>query len=155
MRIQPGRSDFKGAIERFKESDPKPLVIRQMPFAESLEATVVGLDVQAGTLRARFRCGPEFIQGAGVVQGGVLAAMLDLSMAFLSLSVLPTEYTCATAQLNVHFLSPAFPGTFVADSELEKYGKRVLFSRAALRPAEDEPPVATATGVFTVLNHRA
>ncbi len=152
MAIQPGRSAFKGAIERFNNPDPEPLFIRRMPFAESLEAAVVGLDVQAGILRARFYCGPEFLQGAGVIQGGALAAMLDLSMAFLSLSVLPATSTCATAQLNVHFLSPAFPGVFYAEAELEKSGKRVLFTRATLHPAEDNAPVASATAVFTVLN---
>ncbi len=155
MSIQPGRSAFKGAIQRFDEPNPKPLVIRRMPFAESLEATVVDLDVQAGTLRARFCCGPEFLQGAGVVQGGVLAAMLDLSMAFLSLAVLPAELTCATAQLNTHFLTPALPGVFYAESEVEKSGKRVLFSRATLRPAEGGAAVASATAVFTVLHHHA
>lgn len=151
--MQPGRSAFKGAIQRFDHPEPRPLVIRGMPFAESLAATVVELDVSAGTLRGRFQCGPESLQGAGVVQGGVLTAMLDLSMAFLGLAVLPAESTCATAQLNVHFLRPAQPGVFYATSEVERSGKRVLFCRATLQPAERDAPVASATAVFTVLNH--
>lgn len=152
MGIQSGRSAFKGAIGRFGEPDPRPLVIRNMPFAESLEAAVVALDISEETLRARFVCGSEFLQGAGVLQGGVLSAMLDLSMAFLSLAVLPAESTCATAQLNVHFLAPAFPGAFYVEAEMEKSGKRVLFSRATLHPAGGCGPVASATGVFTVLD---
>lgn len=151
MSVRAGRAAFKGAIRRFESPDPRPLVIRNMPFAETMEATVVALDAEAGTLRARFVCGPEFIQGAGVLQGGVLSAMLDLSMAFVSLAVLPAESTCATAQLNVHFLNPAFPGVLFADAEIEKSGKRVLFSRATLTPEGGEP-VASATAVFTVLN---
>ncbi|WP_313673656.1 PaaI family thioesterase [Mycolicibacterium sp.] len=152
MGIQPGRIAYKSAIRRFETSDPKPLVIRNMPFAESMEASIVDLDVEAGRLRARFVCGTEFLQGAGVLQGGVLSAMLDLSMAFLSLAILPAEFTCATAQLNVHFLSPAFPGVFFAESEMEKCGKRMLFNRAALHPADGSGPAASATGVFTVLS---
>lgn len=77
--------------------------------------------------------------------------MLDLSMAFLSLAVLPAESTCATAQLNVHFLGPAYPGAYVAEAQVEKSGKRVLFNRATLTPAGGIRPVASATGVFSVL----
>lgn len=152
MGIQPGRAAFKGAIRRFESADPTPLVIKNMPFAESMEATLVALDANAGTVRTRFVCGTEFLQGAGVLQGGALSAMLDLSMAFLSLAVLPAESTCATAQLNVHFLAPAYPGVFFADAELEKSGKRVIFNRARLIPANGGGPVASATGVFTVLS---
>jgi uncharacterized protein (TIGR00369 family) len=151
MGLQPGRAAFKGAIRRFELTDARPLVIRNMPFAEAMDATVVDLNETAGTLRARFVCGEEFLQGAGVLQGGVLSAMLDLSMAFLSLAVIPAESTCATAQLNVHFLSPAHPGVFFADAEMEKSGKRVLFNRARLTPAGSGRPVASATAVFTVL----
>lgn len=151
MAIQPGRVAFKGAIRRFELPDPPPLAIRKMPFAESLDASILGLDVGERTLSARFVCGPEHIQGAGVVQGGILAAMLDLSMAFVSLAVLPAELTCATAQLNVHYLHPAHPGVFCATSQVEKPGKRVMFSRAELRAA-DGTPVASATAVFTVLS---
>lgn len=152
MALQPGRIAFKGAIQRFESPDPKPLAIRKMPFAESLAATIVSLSAADQTLTARFTCGEEFIQGAGVVQGGVVAAMLDLSMAFVSLSILPAELTCATAQLNVHFLAPAQPGAFHATAEVEKSGKRVLFSRATLFPADGGGPVASASAVFTVLS---
>lgn len=152
MAIQQGRVAFKSAIERFESPNPKPLTIRKMPFAESLDATIVSLSAGEQKLSARFTCGPEFIQGAGVVQGGVVAAMLDLAMAFVSLSILPAELTCATAQLNIHFLAPAKPGTFHATAEVEKSGKRVLFSRAALFPADGSGPVASATAVFTILS---
>ena len=153
MAVQPGRSAYKGAIQRFGFPDPKPLAIKQMPFAEDLGATILSVDLEARSLHARFECGPQYLQGAGVLQGGALAAMLDLSMAFLSLAVLPAELTCATAQLNVHYLRPAYPGTFRAEAEVEKPGKRVLFNRAALFGADDDEPVASATAVFTVLGN--
>lgn len=151
MSAQPGRIAYRGAIARFESPNAKPLAIRQMPFAEAVSATILDLDLQRRWLHARFLCGPEYLQGAGVIQGGVLATMLDLSMAFVSLAVLPAELNCATAQLNVHYLRPAFPGEFHAESEVEKLGKRVLFNRATVRPADGGEPVASATAVFTVL----
>lgn len=155
MATQPGRAAYRGAIQRFDFPNAKPLVIRQMPFAEALGATIVAVDLVARRLRARFDCGTEYLQGAGVLQGGVLASMLDLSMAFVSLAVLPAELTCATAQLNVHYLKPALPGEFCAESEVEKLGKRMLFSRSMLCPAGGGDPVASATAVFTVLGSDA
>lgn len=151
MGSQPGRAAFKGAIRRFAEPDAQPLVIRNMPFAESLQATITALDIAERKLIAHFTCGPDYIQGAGVVQGGVLAAMLDLSMAFVCLAELPAETTCATAQLNTHFLNPALPGLFRSESAIEKSGKRVIFSRATLFQADGDKAVASATAVFTVL----
>lgn len=147
----PARAAFKGAIERFQQDNPKPLAIRNMPFAEALQAAVVDLDLEERRLSAHFMCGPEYIQGVGAVQGGILAAMLDLSMAFLCLAELPAQATCATAQLNVHYLRPAFPGPFRSEAQIEKSGKRVMFSRATLFPVDSDKPVASATAVFTVL----
>ena len=151
MTALPGRIAYRGAIARFESPNPKPLAIRQMPFAEALGATILNLDLQRRWLRARYFCGPEYLQGAGVLQGGALATMLDLSMAFVSLAVLPAELNCATAQLNVHYLRPAFPGEFHAESEVEKLGRRVLFNRATVSSADDGEVVASATAVFTVL----
>lgn len=70
MGVQPGREAYKGAIERFAAPDAKPLVIRKMPFAESMGATVVALDTERGVLQAHFVCGPEFLKGPVFFRAG-------------------------------------------------------------------------------------
>ena len=153
MAANPSRIAFKRAIERLSQPNAEPLVMKHSPFAESLEAAILSLDLEKRTLRARFNPGRQYLQGAGVLQGGILATMLDFSMAFVSLSVLPEELSCATAQLNVHYLRPANPGLYYAHAEVEKAGKRVLFNRAMLIPAEGGDPVASATATFTGLGN--
>ena len=49
--------------------------------------------------------------------------------------------------------STANPGLYYAHAEVEKAGKRVLFNRAMLIPAEGGDPVASATATFTVLGN--
>lgn len=151
VRIQAGRVAFRDAVSTLDGSGSEPLVITDSPFAESLEAEILAADTERRWLRVGFCCGPQFLQSTGTLQGGALATMLDLSMAFASLAALPAEFGCATVQLNVHYLRPAFPGRFHAEAELDKLGKRALFSRAALRPADSAEPVATATAVFSVV----
>src|SRR4051812_6894980 len=116
MATNPGRAAYKHAIAKLMGPDAEPLVIRHSPFAQSLEASIVRIDLEKKVLRARFKPGPEYMQGAGVLQGGILATMLDFSMAFITLGVLPEELSCATAQLNIHYLKAAQPGVYFADS---------------------------------------
>jgi uncharacterized protein (TIGR00369 family) len=102
-------------------------------------------------LRARFNPGEQYLQGAGVLQGGILATMLDFSMAFITLAELPEEASCATAQLNVHYLKAARPGMYIVESGIEKSGRRLVFTYASIAPEAGGDPVASATGVFSVL----
>jgi uncharacterized protein (TIGR00369 family) len=153
MATNPGRAAYKGAIERLSGPNPEPLVMKHNPFAISLEAAVISVNLAEKTLRARFNPGPQYLQGAGVLQGGILATMLDFSMAFITLAVLPEDLSCATAQLNIHYLKAAQPGLYYAQSGVEKSGKRLVFTYANLVPDGGTEPVASATAVFTVLGN--
>jgi uncharacterized protein (TIGR00369 family) len=147
MATNPGRAAYKRAIANLTE----PLVMKQSPFAESLGAAILSVDLEKRILRARFSPGPQFLQGAGVLQGGALATMLDFSMAFITLAVLPEELSCATAQLNVHYLKAAMPGAYICEAGIEKAGKRLVFPYASIAPESGGDPVASATAVFSVL----
>ena len=153
MATNPGRAAFRAAIAKLSLPNPEPLVIRHSPFAQSLEASIVSVDLEHRRLRARFNPGEQYLQGAGVLQGGILATMLDFSMAFITLAVLPEELSCATAQLNVHYLKAAKTGYYIAEAEIEKVGKRLVFNRASIAPAEGGDAVASATAVFSVLGN--
>ncbi|MBV8512799.1 MAG: PaaI family thioesterase, partial [Xanthobacteraceae bacterium] len=102
-----------------------------------------------------FEPGREFLQGNGVVQGGIVTAMLDMTAAFAVLATLPDDRTAATASLTVSFLSAVRPGPLLATGLVERAGRRLIFARAQLESAPDGTLLATASVVMSVLEMRA
>ena len=53
---------------------------RRLPCAKTLGIEFVEIDGERGTVEVKFEAKPEFLNPAGNVQGGFLAAMLDDTM---------------------------------------------------------------------------
>jgi uncharacterized protein (TIGR00369 family) len=148
MSIAPQNRD-QILLHRFRDAPGAPLPIDSSPFALALGGRIARVDVERQSVELLFEPGPQFLQGANVVQGGVVSAMIDFAMAFAGLAMLPAVRSCATTTLTVAFQRPARPGTYVAAGTIERIGQRVIFSRGTLaRP--DEPPVATGTSTLTI-----
>ena len=148
MATLPGRAAYKRAIAALGEPNAEPLVMKHSPFAMALHARILSYDPATQKLRARFEPGEQFLQGSGVLQGGILATMMDFSMAFVTLAHLSEDLSCATAQLNIHYLKAANPGRYIAESGIEKAGRRLVFTWSRLMPEDGGDPVASSTAVF-------
>ena len=122
------------------------------PVAESMRTVLAS--AERGRVRLRFEVDHQFTQGDGVIQGGILTAMLDFGMAFAALSVVAEGESVATVGINVNFLRVAAAGRFEVDARLEKIGKRMVFARADLA-REDGELVASASAPLTILVPRA
>jgi len=122
------------------------------PVAESMRMILVS--AERGRVRLRFDIDQRFTQGDGVIQGGIVTAMLDFGMAFAGLSVVSEGESVATVGINVNFLRVSAPGRFEVEARLEKVGKRMVFARADLM-REDGEPVASASAPLTILTRRA
>ena len=120
------------------------------PMACALGSELVAIDPEAMTLEMRFTPQAQFLQGAGVLQGGAVTAMLDFAMAFAAMAVLPAGRVCSTADLNVRFLRPAPLGSYRAIGEVEKLGRQLLFSQARLFSG-DAPRQLVAAGSARLL----
>ena len=107
-------------------------------------------DAQAGAVTWAFVPEPLFLQGAGVIQGGALTAMLDFAMAFATLAHMPIGSSCATVNLNTAFLRPAPRGHYLATGEVERRGRQLAFTHARLARAEDGQVVATGTSTLAL-----
>jgi len=101
-------------------------------------------------IRARFHIGPEFTQGNSVVQGGILAAMLDFGMIFAAFTRTDTGHTLATITQTTNFLRPALAGDFTVEAEVERAGRLLIHTRATLSAA-DGKPVATASSPIALI----
>lgn len=127
-----------------------PLGVDSNPLAAMLDCRLLALDRTAGVIRMSFNPPPQFVQGRGVVQGGIVSTMLDFAAAFAALAILPDGQTAATASITVNFQGAVRAGTLIAAGVVERAGKRLIFTRSQLQ-GEDDRVLATASAVMSVL----
>jgi acyl-coenzyme A thioesterase PaaI-like protein len=93
---------------------------------------VLHTDPEAGVARVRFVARPEFAHSNGtVVQGGLVTAWLDCSMAVAVHAKDPTA-GLASLELKVSFLDRAEVTTFEAEARILRWGRSVVFLDADL-----------------------
>lgn len=122
------------------------------PLAVEMAMTI--LQATEGHVRAQFSNGQRFTQGNGVVQGGIVAAMLDFGMAFAAFSCIPANATIATVSQTTNYFRAAQAGVFVVQAELEKVGRNLINARATLA-GPDGKILASATAPIAVIALRA
>jgi uncharacterized protein (TIGR00369 family) len=136
-------------IARFLSGDRTPAPITSSPLAAMLNARLLEADA-SGKAVLSFEPPETFIQGASVLQGGMVATMLDFALAFAVMAALPADRSCATASLTTNFMKPAAPGKYIARGSLDRLGSQVAFGSAVLQRADNNQTVATATAVLPV-----
>jgi uncharacterized protein (TIGR00369 family) len=83
------------------------------PAAVTLGWELVAINPEEGTIEVAFTAADAFLNPAGVVQGGFLAAMLDETMGPALVCGLEPGDFAPTTDLHVQFLRPARPGRLV------------------------------------------
>ena len=74
-------------------------------------SSLLQIDGERGTVEVKFEAKPEFLNPAGNVQGGFLAAMLDDTMGPALIATLDAGEFAPTVNLNVQFHRPAKAGS--------------------------------------------
>ncbi len=120
------------------------------PIATLLGADPLACDPVAGRITIAFEAKSEFCNLLGNVQGGMLAAMLDLVMSFSVLCTMGGPgYVVPTIDMNTHFLSPAKPGRIVGEGGVVKKGRSIAFMEGRLLDAQGALlSIATASGTL-------
>ncbi len=118
----------------------------QDPLARALKGRV--LEMGEGRAVLSFEPDLGFTQGAGVIQGGVVGALLDYAIAIAAFSRLAADRTFGTVSLTAHFLKPAPPGLYRAVGTLDRMGSSMIFGSGVLYRDKAETPTATATAVM-------
>ena len=83
-----------------------------------------------GQCELRFAVRPEFTIYSGIVQGGIVAVMLDMAMALAGNGEL------STASLQYEILRPVRDTTLIAKGNIVRRGRRIIFAEAELRNDE-------------------
>ena len=102
------------------------------PCAELLGWEVVDARPADGWIRIRFEGRPEFVNPAGYIQGGFLAAMLDDTMGPAMFVYSEGRLFTPTIELHVSFLAPARPGPLYGEGQVVQAGKSIAFLEGKL-----------------------
>jgi uncharacterized protein (TIGR00369 family) len=116
------------------------------PAAVLLGWELVSVDPDAGTIEVAFTASDRFLNPAGVIQGGFVAAMLDDTLGPALVATLGPGQFAPTTDLHVQFLRPARPGRLTGRGRVIRRGRDVAFLAGEL--ADDSGQivaVATAT----------
>jgi len=118
------------------------------PCAKTLSLSFVEIDGERGTIETRFEAVEGFLNPAGNVQGGFLAAMLDDTMGTALSATLDNGQFAPTTNLNVQFHRPAGLGTIKGLGRVVLRGREMCHGSAELW--QNDKMVATATGSFII-----
>jgi uncharacterized protein (TIGR00369 family) len=106
------------------------------PCAVLLGWTLLEHDAAKGRVKVAFEGRAEFLNPAGFVQGGMLAAMLDDTMGPAVLLMTQGRFYTVTIALTVSFLAPARTGRLIGEGQVVQLGKTIAFVDACLTDAE-------------------
>ena len=125
------------------------------PCARLLGWRLLDHDAGRGWVRIGFEGKREFLNPAGFVQGGILAAMLDDTMGpAVWLKSGGALYT-ATIEMKVSFLAPARPGPIVGEGSVVQLGGTIAFIEAQLLDGEERPLARASASARLVPTERA
>src|ERR1700692_2613549 len=116
--------------------------------AKTLGLEFVEIDGERGTIETKFEAKPEFLNPAGNVQGGFLAAMLDDTMGTALSATLDAGEFAPTLNLNVQFHRPAKAGPLKGVGRVGVGGKEVCQMSAELMQNDKIVATATATAMI-------
>ncbi|OHB31796.1 MAG: phenylacetic acid degradation protein [Phenylobacterium sp. RIFCSPHIGHO2_01_FULL_69_31] len=102
------------------------------PCAELLGWEVVEVRPADGWIRLRFEGRPEFVNPAGYIQGGFLAAMLDDTMGPAMFVYSEGRLFTPTIEMHVSFLAPARPGPLYGEGQVVQAGRSIAFLEGRL-----------------------
>lgn len=119
-------------------------------IGKTLGWELVGVKPDEGTIEIAYTADDRFLNPAGVVQGGILASMLDDTLGSVIISTLERGQFAPTTDLHVQFLRPANPGRLTGRGRIVRRGKSIAFLSGELFDAANRVvAVATATAVIT------
>lgn len=90
-------------------------------------------EIREGYARFSMEIRPEFIQGAGIMQGGLGIAFSSETVAHAAMTTLAPGQNITTIELKNNFLSQASKGRITAEATVFKRGSRIIIVDCIVR----------------------
>jgi uncharacterized protein (TIGR00369 family) len=117
--------------------------------AVTLGWELVSISPEDGTIEVAFAASEAFLNPAGFIQGGFLAAMLDDTLGPALVAGLSPGDFAPTTDLHVQFLRPARPGRLLGRGRVVRRGRDIAFLAGELVD-ENGGVVAVATATAQI-----
>lgn len=123
--------------------------VPEAPISKLLGWKYISFDPDARILKAEMQARPEFLNPAGLVHGGMLAAMLDETLSpTLALTLGPGEFA-PTLELKVNFIAAVRVGRVLGTGRIVHRGRSICFLEGQLHD-DDGNLLATATATSKI-----
>lgn len=100
--------------------------------SQTLGFELLDLDIKGGTTKVKFHGDDKFLNPMGIVQGGILAAMLDDAMGMIGMLKLQGKSWVSTIDLNTQYLRPVRKGDVTVCAKIVSTGKNIMFAEGEL-----------------------
>ncbi len=91
----------------------------------------------------------KHLNHGGIAHGGVLASLCDIALAEAVHTSMKKDEWCVTAELNIQFLSPAFPEELIAFGKLIRKGANLAFVEGGVK-SKKGTLIVKATGIWVI-----
>lgn len=105
---------------------------KQPPTGRMFGLKILAVDQAAGRVRQSFEIDDRFCNPRGVIQGGIVTALLDDCAAYAGIVALGEPGFIASLELKTSFFAPAYPGILYAEGRCIKMGRSSCFLEAEL-----------------------
>lgn len=120
------------------------------PIAKLLSRKFEGVR-EDGAVSLAFMGREDFCNAHGVLQGGLVSAMLDATLGYALRLKLPPDQRFITIELSVRFIRPAHPGRLVGLAHILHRGRSTATIQGELRDGENRLLAhATSTKLFLI-----
>jgi uncharacterized protein (TIGR00369 family) len=127
-------------------------ILTRNPFFDYFDPEVVTLE--RGHVVLRFPFHAEMTQYQGAVQGGIVVAYADASLAFATASVVAESRDFVTTELAVQYVRSLTAGAATATAVIEHAGRTLVRGRAKVEN-ESGQLIALCISTFMVVDPRA
>lgn len=121
--------------------------VNTFPFVKLMGMRLLSAEGGRSVMECRIR--PVLRNTAGTLHGGVMGALVDMSVATALRSVMPLSARMATVEYKVNFLKPVSEGTVTAHGTILRLGSTIAVGSTEIRNAEGEA-VAFGSATFYI-----
>jgi len=118
------------------------------PFMDYFNITIS--DVSPGKVIFKMPIRPEYLQGAKIMQGGMIVALADEAIAHAMMTMLNPDEGLTTIELKSNFLSGVDRGELVAEATVFKKGQILMIGDCLVRNDEGKN-VCRVSATFMLL----
>jgi uncharacterized protein (TIGR00369 family) len=120
------------------------------PFLDYFGITMV--DLKDGYARFKMPVRPEYLQGAKIMQGGLIVALADEAIAHAMMSQLSQDEGLTTIELKSNFLAGVNKGDLIATATVFKKGQSLIIGDCLVTDDRDKN-ICRVSATFLLLRN--